>query len=586
MANSNAERAQLVSQLWKLKKLASERGLESLNYIHFNLVLNDPGYRADLIEQAKASNDAELVSLAWSVSRMDEGGPILHRGDEPNVEPAPQIDGLPRVEPVAAAPTAGGTAAAASAAVPPPVPVIDQAVRTRNAATDSAKTDGARWIGSAAVLALFIIAGALGAFFGGDTIKSWLGGGAQRVSGSINEDTLWKGGETYRLDGIVYVEAGARLTIEPGVTIVGSPRSALVVTRDASILARGSRKEPIVFTSGKPAGERAPGDWGGLVLLGNAPVNRHNPHIEGLEDQDTRGYFGGNSADSSCGVLEYVRIEFAGFEVYANNELNGLTLGGCGSTTIIRHLQVHRALDDGIEVFGGTVDLKNLVVSGANDDSFDWDMGWRGRVQFLVIQQFLGIGDNGFEGDNWKKDPNIQPRSAPTFFNVTMIGAGAGADGGQRAMTIRRGSGGTFRNFIISGFPGESIDIRDAATAALLGTGELSFGNMIVHNIGPDQKTFFSVEDGDKDDDGGLDEQAWFSDPARAIRFGTDPLLKGSFTSAGAPDFVPAVASPAAIDAAPLPQAEFWDESANYLGAIRPGVSRSWVDGWTSFPVD
>lgn len=133
-------------------------------------------------------------------------------------------------------------------------------------------------------------------------------------------------------------------------------------------------------------------------MLGSAPVNRADAQIEGVPHGDTRGAFGGSDAGSSCGIMEYTRIEFAGFEVYANNELNGLTLGGCGDGTIVRHVQVHRALDDGIEVFGGTVDLQNIVITGAGDDSLDWDMGWRGRVQFLAIQQHADTGDNAFEG--------------------------------------------------------------------------------------------------------------------------------------------------------------------------------------------
>ena len=125
------------------------------------------------------------------------------------------------------------------------------------------------------------------------------------------------------------------------------------MTRDASLHAAGTADVPIVFTSASRKAP-APRRWGGLVMLGSAPVNQADAHIEGVPANDTRGSFGGDDADGSCGVLEYARIEFAGFEVYANNELNGLTLGGCGSGTIVRHVQVHRSLDDGVEMFGGT----------------------------------------------------------------------------------------------------------------------------------------------------------------------------------------------------------------------------------------
>ncbi|HAJ43650.1 MAG TPA: hypothetical protein DCM00_13520, partial [Alcanivorax sp.] len=196
--------------------------------------------------------------------------------------------------------------------------------------------------------------------------------------------------------------------------------SALVITRGASLHAAGNADMPIVFTSGQPQGTRAPGDWGGVVLLGSAPVNQADAHIEGVPANDTRGSFGGDDADGSCGVLEYARIEFAGFEVYANNELNGLTMGGCGSGTIIRHVQVHRSLDDGVEMFGGTADLRHVLITGAGDDSLDWDWGWRGRVQFLIAQQHPNSGDNAFEADNNGNQHDAEPMSEPVMYNVTL----------------------------------------------------------------------------------------------------------------------------------------------------------------------
>ena len=167
--------------------------------------------------------------------------------------------------------------------------------------------------------------------------------GAVLVRGPIVETTTWKTGRTYRLDGLVFVEAGARLLVEPGVTVLGGPGAALIVTRDASIHARGTEDEPIVFTSARPEGSRASGDWGGVVLLGNAPLNRERANVEGIPRNDGRGIFGGKDRRSNCGVLEYVRIEFAGYPIGADNELNGLTLGGCGSETLVRHVQTNGA---------------------------------------------------------------------------------------------------------------------------------------------------------------------------------------------------------------------------------------------------
>ena len=403
------------------------------------------------------------------------------------------------------------------------------------------------------------------------------------ISGSITEDTIWHAETTYRLQGPVFVEGEARLTIEPGTQITGEFGSALIVTRNAQLYARGQQNAPIVFTSAKAAGERQRGDWGGVVLLGNASINRPQGQIEGVDAEDVRGQFGGQDDADSCGVLEYVRIEFAGFEVFANNELNGLTMGGCGQNTIVRHVQVHQAADDGVEMFGGTADLKHIVISGAKDDSLDWDMGWRGRVQFMVVQQHGDAGDNGFEADNWSKNHDAEPRSYPVMYNVTLVGSD-NPDSGQRAMNLRRGTAGEFHNFIVMGHSRELVDIRDDATALLARQGDLRFSHSLIYNIGVNGNDYFPNELGNKDDDGGFDEATLFGSQYH-VRFGVDPLLPLA-QQVEAPVFIPAADSPAARLSSSLPQAEFWDENANYTGALRPGIQTedSWLYGWTAFP--
>lgn len=408
---------------------------------------------------------------------------------------------------------------------------------------------------------------------------------ASHVRGSIIKDTIWRSGQTYRLDSIVFVQNGATLRIEPGVRVLGSPRSALVVTQDARIDARGTREAPIVFTSAKPRGARARGDWGGVVLLGDAPINRPPGHIEGIDANDSRGRFGGSNPDNSCGVMRYVRIEFAGFEVFPDNELNGLTLGGCGRNTLINYVQVHRGLDDGIEVFGGNVDMKNIIVTGAKDDSFDWDMGWQGRVQFLIVDQYTDAGDNGFEADNWKQHPDAEPRSAPTIYNFTLLGSGSVAQA-QRAMTLRRGTAGVFRNGIISGFRNEAIDIRDESAAKLIADGRLTLEHTILFDIGKDGFSYFRTEAGDKDDDGGVDENLVFRNAQRGNRFDTNPMFSAAITDLEHPDFKLPYRSPAREGGLVPPEEEFWDQSATFLGAMRPGGRDDWTLGWTEYPVD
>ena len=405
-----------------------------------------------------------------------------------------------------------------------------------------------------------------------------------KISGSIAENTLWTSDKEYILNDVVYVEQGAVLTIEPGTVIRANNGSALLVTRDSQLMAKGNIENPIVFTSNKPVGQRQRGDWGGVVLLGNARINRgESAHIEGIPTTDPRGDFGGTDTSSSCGVLEYARIEFAGYEVYTDNELNGLTLGGCGSNTIIRHVQVHKALDDGIEVFGGNVNMKHIVVTGAKDDSFDWDMGWQGNVQFLVIQQHLDGGDNGFEGDNDKKFPQAKPISRPTFYNVTMLGAN-NSQISQRAMNIRRGSGGIFGNFIVAGFSKEAVDLRGKNVAERVMKGMLNHNNMLFYAIGKNGKQYFSNETGKDNDDADFIEADYFATPYLDNRFGFDPRLPPNAYNPTEPEFTPYSHSPARNSNAKIPQGEFWDEGADYLGAIRPGIANNWLSGWTSYP--
>ena len=437
-----------------------------------------------------------------------------------------------------------------------------------------------------AVVAYFV-AGDFGDGSGVDVVRTSTridGPGTESVNADLVESTTWRAGRTYRLEGLVFVEGRARLVIEPGVTVLGGPSAALIVTRDASIQARGTAAKPIVFTSAKPEGTRTSGDWGGVVLLGNAPTNRGEATVEGIPASDARGAFGGKDERSNCGVLEYVRIEFAGYPIGANNELNGLTLGGCGRATLVRHVQVHRAYDDGIEIFGGTVDFKHVLVTQAGDDSVDWDMGWAGRGQFVIVQQHPQLGDNGFEGDNSSEEPEAEPISRPRIYNVTMVGTGGG-DRTRHAMVIRNGSGGEFRNMLITGFAVESIDLRGELTAERVASGTLSFGGIALSSAGSDDVAYFIDESGAADDDGGFDELRYFSERAPDVLLDAPQPLGPEAWSLTEPDFTPVAAYiGAGSQSAPPIDEEFWDETASYYGAVRYGEGASWTHGWTAYP--
>ncbi len=553
MHTLSSPRARLVDLLWQLKQAYDQHSDNSgVRFIHFNTLLNDDVYRQEIVDRAVASSDRRIRDIGIQLRGLNRDGILLHKRSSGQPAGIPMMLNPDIVETVGRHSGDGG------------------ASRARNA-----------WL-LAGVLLLMLI-GASGWLYRDTLIAVTVGD--TRISGSLQGDQVWHANQRLLLDGLVFVEPGNSLTIEAGTTIRALPGSALIISRGAQLFARGQQDKPVVFTSAQPLGTRRPGDWGGVVMLGAAPINRANATIEGLPDGDQRGVFGGDDAHGSCGVLEYTRIEFAGHEISRDNELNGLTLGGCGDGTIVRHVQVHRGLDDGIEIFGGNVDMKYVLITGAGDDSLDWDMGWRGRVQFLLVQQYANSGDNGFEGDNNKASPDALPRSEPTLYNVTLISPRS-RERFHRAMTIRHGSGGHFHNFIVQGFSGESFDIGGSRSAQLTDSGELTFANMLVHDIGTRGVSWFDDEQFERDDDGGFDERDFFMSTARRISFGVDPMLPREASTMHNPQYAPAIRSPARNNAVRPPYGEFWDEAADYLGAIKPGAMTAWTDGWTNFAVN
>jgi hypothetical protein len=291
------------------------------------------------------------------------------------------------------------------------------------------------------------------------------------VEGNITQDTRWTSDTIWRIHGFVIVTNNATLTIDPGTVIFGDAESqgTLVVGRGAKIMAEGTPTQPIVFTSEKAPGTREPGDWGGVVLLGYAPVNTADGefYVEGIPPSPLT-LSGGNNPDDDSGVMRYVRIEFAGVELTANNEINGLTMAGVGRSTTIEYIQVSYVDDDAYEWFGGTVDGRYLVSLGNIDDDFDGDLGWQGRVQFGLIVRDPESADaasgghsNAFEQDNAPNEATgstALPRSSPVFSNVTVIGP-IGQDPNfhphyQNGMRLRTGTSIGIFNSIVMGFPG------------------------------------------------------------------------------------------------------------------------------------
>jgi hypothetical protein len=427
-----------------------------------------------------------------------------------------------------------------------------------------------------------------GAETGGDTTGDTTAPGEDiTVSENILADTTWTANNRYFLSTLVFVQ-GATLTIEAGTQIFGAEGSALVVARDARIEAVGTADAPIVFTSDNAEGDRAPSDWGGVVLLGNAPINVGTANIEGMEASNASQY-GGTDAAHDCGTLKYVRIEWAGFTFGTDNELNGLTIGGCGTGTELSYIQVHKGSDDGIEFFGGTVNADHLVVTGAQDDSVDWDEGYQGKIQFLVVQQDGTNGDRGIEADNLEDDNDAEPRSNPTIYNATFVGSVGNEE--TTGITLRRGTAAFIANSIVMNFGDTCMDIDSRASADQVEDGNLGFSHILFFNCGADGMSYWKTEDDDACDcEPGsegctepncfLEEEFFTTDNVPGLVTGMDPML-GAPTNTSMPNFVPAAGSPAANGATTIPAG--FDATATYIGAFAPGGA-NWMDGWTAFP--
>jgi hypothetical protein len=285
------------------------------------------------------------------------------------------------------------------------------------------------------------------------------------LSSDITTNTTLSG--SVLLQNKVYVTNGATLTILPGTVIRGdlSTQGTLIITKGCKIIAEGTETQPIVFTSNESVGNRAEGDWGGLVILGQAINNQPGgvANIEGIAPTSNTEYGGSNDNDNS-GSLKYVRIEFAGIPLAPNKEINGITFGSVGKETQVDYVQVSFSGDDSFEWFGGTVDCKHLIAYKGIDDDFDTDFGYRGRVQFALSvrsnSMYDAAGDsNSLESDNDATGSSNQPQTAAVFSNLTLVGAkGDGTtvlpvgETFAKAFRIRRNSSISVFNSLIVGW--------------------------------------------------------------------------------------------------------------------------------------
>lgn len=291
------------------------------------------------------------------------------------------------------------------------------------------------------------------------------------LDSDITENVTLETGKTYTLNGGVHVKSGATLTIQPGVTIVAQHDETvdyILIEQEAKIDAQGTAAQPIVMTSEK----KEAGAWGGLHICGYAHTNNGS----GKSEIGNAPYGGNNDADNS-GTLKYIRLEYTGYAFDEEHEANGVSFYGVGNGTTVEHLQAYQGSDDGFEFFGGSVNVKYMVVTSCSDDSFDWTEGWNGKAQFLVAYQegesSLGYAcDCLMECDNNGTNNAATPVAHPTIANATLIGNGGDAQG----VRLRAGTQVELYNTIITG-KGKPLTVETNETENALkdGTSKLEY---------------------------------------------------------------------------------------------------------------
>lgn len=435
---------------------------------------------------------------------------------------------------------------------------------------------------------------------------------------------------TYTIRGFVHVLSGATLTIQPGTTVKGdfaTIGSSLFVLRGAKIQAVGTADKPIVFTSSQPAGSRAPGDWGGLIIVGNGIINRTGS-IE-VEGTNTCGgcttsgsnyqvlYSGGTANDDDSGELRYVRVEFAGYAPSNGNELNSFTFAAVGSRTKLSYLQSLAGLDDAFEFFGGAVDADHLVSYESGDDHFDQSEGYVGRLQYAIGLQSTvltprsgagspstdpqGIENDGCNGTGCTNSFNQTPYTIPVIANFTLVGTNATASSGTNGgfgMMIRRGTGGYYVNGILARWPRGGISLRDNDTYARAGsvpTPDMATTDLAIKNVLlVETPTMFQTGTGQNAFDASGNALVNNTTATTASLFTAFPATIDVNTTEAAFDWTPSATSAAASGGMSTFSGKLAAKVATatptgltiagtaYVGAAAPGGAK-WWQGWTRY---
>jgi hypothetical protein len=417
--------------------------------------------------------------------------------------------------------------------------------------------------------------------------------GFEDINANITADKKLVNTKAYRLSGTVYVK-NATLEIEPGTFIIGQPGSqppsALLITNTSRILANGTRSRPIIMTSSQPFGQRKPGDWGGLVMVGKAPVNWPTGYgnIEGVPDSEDSRY-GGTDPNHNCGTLRYVRVEYAGATLSPGNEINGITWGGCGKLTVTDHVQVTYGFDDAFEWFGGNNDGKYMVATYTQDDYIDWQIGWTGRLQHVVAVSNGGPSNRGIEADNNQTDFNFKPISKPQIYNVTFVGNPTSTEEDANSIAgiwLRRGTGAAINNVIVTNWTQTGMELRDTATVDRIDSTDLTVNGLLLWDNGKDRSKPNTLEG----QVNSSNTPANVATPLLELLQGTrgrganvlvaNPLLRRAFEYSN-PDFRPLLGSPVyRANWVQAPDDGFFDQWATYIGAFG---DIDWTEEWVNF---
>jgi hypothetical protein len=290
-------------------------------------------------------------------------------------------------------------------------------------------------------------------------------------------DVTWTSDYVWVLDGLVFVNEGQTLRLDPGTVVKGKTgdgknASALVVARGGQIFAEGTAAKPIIFTTVKDdlstTDELPPnfrGGWGGLIVMGRAPLNTtpNVLNVEGITINEVRNQYGGSDPDDSSGVLRYVSVRYGGTILEEGNEINGITFAGVGSGTTVEYVEVFNNQDDGFEFFGGTVNTRYLISAFTTDDSFDVDQGYRGVNQFWLAVQNSVYADHAGEHDGGESEyggEDSKPYATPQMYNATYVGSGLDGSG-STALNLRDNFAGSYFNSIFVSFPENVVYIED-----------------------------------------------------------------------------------------------------------------------------